>query len=111
MESEKKKKKKSSDVYAPPIPLPMTKPGGVPIPDTDAPHTQLGQRKSKGRGEIYPQAREFDATGKPIRTIDFTDHGRPHDHPNPHQHRNFPNLTGGTPSRDAAELVPEWSYE
>ncbi|MEI8124540.1 MAG: RHS repeat-associated core domain-containing protein [Parachlamydiaceae bacterium] len=108
-EAKEKKRRKPSDVYAPPRPLPMTKPGGIPIPDTDAPHTQLGTKNgSKGS---YPQAREFDANGKPVRTIDFTDHGRPHNHTNPHQHRNIPNSTGGTPNRDKPEPVPEWSYK
>ena len=103
-----KKKKKSGDIYAPSRPLPMTKPGGVPIPDTDAPHTQLGTREgSKGK---YPQAREFDENGKPVRTLDFTDHGRPHDHMNPHQHVYKPNPTGGTPGRENAEPLPGWIY-
>jgi hypothetical protein len=40
-------------------------------------HTsQLGTQDSKRRpGEKYPQAREFDSNGKPIKTIDFFDHG------------------------------------
>ena len=62
-------------------PLPKDK-NGVHIPDTDAPHTQLGTKKSKRRpGERYPQAREFDANGNPVRDIDFTDHGRSQQHP------------------------------
>jgi RHS repeat-associated protein len=67
---------------------------GNPIPETNAPHTQLGTKT--GRKGTYPQAREFDANGKPVRDIDFTDHGRPQNHPNPHQHRYVPNDTGGT---------------
>ncbi|MEJ2046412.1 MAG: hypothetical protein P8X74_23725 [Reinekea sp.] len=70
---------------------------GNPIPDSDAPHTQLGTKK--GRNGDYTQAREFDGNGKPVRDIDFTDHGRPQNHPNPHQHRYVPNETGGTLKR------------
>ena len=77
-------------------PLPRDKHGN-PVPDTDAAHTQLGRKEGTNGG--YPQAREFDAAGKPVRDIDFTDHGRPKQHPNPHQHRYEPNTTGGTPSR------------
>lgn len=69
---------------------------GVPIPESDSPHTQLGQKE--GRNGKYPQAREFDADGNPVRDIDFTDHGRD-DHTNPHQHDYEPNETGGTPRR------------
>jgi RHS repeat-associated protein len=87
--------------------LPRTK-DGVPIPDrnedgTTAPHTQLGKRDGeKGK---YPQAREFDETGQPVRDIDFTDHGRPDQHPKPHQHRYKDNPTGGTRERGDAEPV------
>ena len=96
VEEEEKKKK---EVYVPDRPLPRDK-KGIPIPDTDAPHTQLGMRDSKRRrGERYPQAREFDKNGKPVRDIDFTDHGYPNDHPNPHQHEHLENKTGGTPER------------
>ena len=84
---------------------------GVHIPDTDAPHTQLGTRTSSTDGETYPQAREFAANGNPVRDIDFTDHGRDHDHTCPHQHRRLPNKTGGTPSREKQEPLPEWSYK
>jgi RHS repeat-associated protein len=63
---------------------------GRAVPDPEAkgnPHTQLGTRQSKSRpGTSYRQAREFDANGKPVKDIDFTDHGRPQNHPNPHQH-------------------------
>lgn len=73
--------------YAPDRPLPREKKTGNPLPETDAPHTQLGKRTSRTRGETYRQAREFGEGGKHIRDVDFTDHGRPSDHPNPHQHR------------------------
>jgi hypothetical protein len=103
-------RKKSSDVYAPDRPLPNTG-NGVPIPDINAPHTQLGAKASDRQpGVTYPQAREFDKDGKPVRTIDFTDHGQPDIHPNPHQHRHEPNKTGGTPERKPAEPLPEWEY-
>lgn len=63
---------------------------GWAIPDSEAEgasHTQLGTRQSRSKpGTSYPQAREFDANGKPVRDIDFTDHGRPKEHTNPHEH-------------------------
>jgi len=74
--------------------------GGEPIPDPEAKgsaHTQLGQ--TEGRKGKYDQAREFDAQGKPVRDIDFTDHGRPKLHTNPHQHEYIENSTGGTRQR------------
>jgi RHS repeat-associated protein len=73
---------------------------GNPIPDPEAkgvPHTQLGTKQ--GRNGAYKQAREFDSNGKPVRDIDFTDHGRPQNHSNPHQHKYIENPTGGTRSR------------
>jgi hypothetical protein len=79
--------------YRPDRTLPRDKHGN-PVPDTNAPHTQLGTKR--GRNGDYTQAREFDGNGKPVRDIDFTDHGRPQNHPNPHQHRYVPNETGGT---------------
>lgn len=77
--------------------------GGEPTPDSDAdgPYTQLG-RKEGGKGS-YPQAREFDSDGKPVKDIDFTDHGRPSQHPNPHQHTYEDNPTGGTRQRGPVE--------
>jgi RHS repeat-associated protein len=85
---------------------PLPRNNGHPVPDVvGAPHTQLGRRP--GRRGSYPQAREFDADGNPVRDIDFTDHGRPQNHENPHQHNYIPNPTGGTPQRGPA--VPlEW---
>ncbi len=80
--------------YRPDRVLPRNKRTGEPLPDTNLPHTQLGTKK--GRKGEYTQAREFDAKGKPVRDIDFTDHGRPKKHPDPHQHRYVPNETGGT---------------
>lgn len=71
-------------------------------------HTQLG--KKKGKNGDYRKAREFDKYGKPVRDIEFTDHGRPHDHHNPHQHVQEENLTGGTPNRGKPKPVPEWRY-
>lgn len=81
-------------------PLPRTE-GGEPKPDPDAtgPHTQLGRKD--GRKGDYNQAREFDANGKPVKDIDFTDHGR--NKPNPHQHPYKPGQTGGTLQRGATE--------
>ncbi|WP_412769370.1 polymorphic toxin type 24 domain-containing protein [Ralstonia pseudosolanacearum] len=82
--------------------MPRTKLGdAIPEPDAEGPHTQLGKKDgSKGK---YDQAREFDANGKPVRDIDFTDHGRPRDHTNPHQHWYSPNSTGGTQKRGRQE--------
>jgi len=74
---------------------------GNPLPESSAPHTQLGTRL--GTNGNYSQAREFDAHGRPVRDIDFTNHGRPQNHPNPHQHRYLPNETGGTPTRGPTE--------
>lgn len=107
-DQEEKKKKKYPPTYFPDRPLPQTE-HGVHIPDTDAPHTQLGTEE--GRKGPYPQAREFDKDGQPIRDGDFTDHGRPHNHPNPHQHKWNENQTGGTKSRSKdAEPLEGWEY-
>ena len=85
---------------------------GEPVGDADAPHTQLGQRKSKATEKKHPQTREFDKKGKPVRDIEFTDHGRPCNHPNPPQHIHKPNPTGGTPQRaKKAEPLPKWDYK
>lgn len=86
-------------------PLPRSK-GGEPAPDPEAEgvaHTQLGKSEGRKVGE-YPSAREFDDKGKPVRDIDFTDHGRPKEHTNPHQHPYRDNPTGGT--RQRGEAMP-----
>lgn len=99
---------KNTDVYAPDRPLPLDG-YGVPIPEADVPHTEIGTKD--GRKGKYPQAREFDGYGKPVRDIDFTDHGRPQNHPNPHQHEHKPNPTGGTQIRDPkGQPVTGWNY-
>jgi hypothetical protein len=96
--------------YAPDRPVPLTE-DGIPLPDKDAPHTQLGSKKSKRRpGEKYPQAREFNKDGKPIKAIDFTDHGEPLKHLNPHEHTYTPNATGGTPNRGNPKPLENWKY-
>ncbi|WP_343898889.1 RHS repeat-associated core domain-containing protein, partial [Chitinophaga japonensis] len=84
--------------YQSPGELPRTS-GGEPAPDPAAtgPHTQLGSRE--GRNGTYNQAREFDQNGRPVKDIDFTDHGRPNQHTNPHQHPYVENPTGGTMQR------------
>lgn len=100
---------KNIDIYVPDRPLPVNE-DGEPIPETDVPHTQLGIRESKrGKGK-YPQAREFDKDGKPIKDIDFTDHGRPTTHPLPHQHPWEKNETGGTRTRGNPEPLGGWNY-
>jgi len=81
-------------------PLPRDKNGNM-SPDTDVAHTQLGTKS--GRRDSYPQAREFDDDGNPVRDIDFTDHGRPSMHGNPHQQTYERNPTGGTMKRGPAE--------
>jgi RHS repeat-associated protein len=84
-------------------PLPRDK-NGRPMPESPHPHTQLGTKSSR-RGESYPQAREFDATGKPVRDIDVTDHGRPANHTNPHQHSYVEPATGGSRQRGGGEAL------
>ncbi len=102
---------KNTEVYAPDRPLPLTE-DGVPIPEVDVPHTEIGTRESTRRpGQTYPQAREFDKNGQHVRDIDFTDHGQPTVHPNPHQHVREPNPTGGTPRRGDPEPLPGWRYQ
>lgn len=101
--------------YAPNRALPRTK-HGDPIPDVDAPHTQLGTR-TDGTGS-YNQARQWEvdpSTGRlqPTRDIDFTDHGYPATHPTPHQHPLTPNnpatVPGGGVQRGQPEpMVPGW---
>lgn len=108
-EQERQKNNEKNKKGFPDRPLPTTE-DGVPIPDTNTPHTQLGIRN--GRKGTYGKAREFDADGKPVRDIEFTDHGRPQNHSNPHQHRYQENSKGGSRKRmKTAESVPEWSYE
>ncbi len=80
--------------YAPNRDLPRY-PGGRPKPESGDPHTQLGTRKG-----LYPQSREFDANGRPVRDIDWTDHGQPDWHTDPHQH-----LYGSDGSRGDAASV------
>ena len=86
--------------YRPDRKLPRDK-NGVPVPDVDRPHTQIATKK--GRRETYTQAREwiYDSDYNLVvnRDIDFTDHGRPHNHHNPHQHNYVENVTGGTRQR------------
>ncbi|VAW65177.1 hypothetical protein MNBD_GAMMA11-170, partial [hydrothermal vent metagenome] len=78
---------------------------GVPIPDSNFPHTQLGRSKPKYGSE--PQAREWDyglnGNLQPKRDIDFTDHGFPDAHPHvPHQHKLTPNNS---------KLAPKGGYK
>jgi len=70
--------------------LPRAK-GGAPEADPLATgsHTRLG--KSSLSPNAHNQAAEFNASGKPVKEIDFTDHGSPGAHPNPHQHPINPN--------------------
>jgi hypothetical protein len=53
-------------------------------------NTPARERESKTTSETYPQAREWDAEGKKVRDVDFTDHNRPQNHPNPHQNKYDP---------------------
>lgn len=77
--------------YAPNRELPRH-PGGRPKPESDYPHTQLGTRKGR-----YPQSRDFDGNGRPVRDIDWTDHGKPDWHTDPHQHVYGPDGSRGGP--------------
>lgn len=97
---------RNSEVFAPDRPLPVDE-HGIPIPEADVPHTELGT--GSGRKGKYAQAREFDAHGLPVKDIDFTDHGRPQDHPCPHQHRREENPSGGTRTREGAEPLSGWN--
>ena len=108
--NQKLAKRKNTDVYVPDRPLPRDPRTKEPTPEANVPHTELGTREgTKGK---YPQAREFDAQGKPVKDIDFTDHERSQNHPNPHEHKWNPNPTGGTPQRSTdAEPLTEWKYE
>lgn len=109
-EEKQKTEKKSTKVYALDRPLPLDNKHHRPMPDANAigPHTQLGTKK--GRYEKYPQAREFDKKGRPVRDIDFTHHGYPQNHANPHEHLWLENQTGGTPMRGDAQPLKGWSY-
>ncbi len=74
-----------------------------PDPNARGPHSQL--RWDTYNQRIY-QMREFDASGQPVRDLDFTSPTYPNgnlrpDHLSPpHQHRWIPNITGGTPTRN-----------
>lgn len=88
---------KSTDVaprsnYTPNRKLPQNE-HGLKVPDSDYPHTQLGQRTSKRTGETYRQTREWGGKGDrgydgntPKKDTDWTNHNRPQNHPNPHDH-------------------------
>jgi hypothetical protein len=96
----------SEKVYSPPTPLDRDKDGN-PAPSSPYPHTQLGTRQSKKRpGTSYPQAREFDGSGKPVKDIDWTDHGRPQNHPNPHEHKYNPETGKRGPAQPLNSGIP-----
>jgi RHS repeat-associated protein len=82
---------------------------GRPVPEAgaaDAAHTQLGTRESRSKpGTSYPQSREFDANGKPVKDIDHTDHGRK-DHTNPHQHPYDPSTGKRLPAEPVTPTPP-----
>lgn len=79
-----------------------------PLPDVDAPHSQLGRR---GSGEGYPQTREWgygaDGELKPTRDIDWTDHGSPDHHANPHQHDRGEKRPDGTYPRAPGKPIEQ----
>jgi len=58
---------------------------GRPLPDVDAPHSQLG-RNNLGKPSEYNAAHEFDEDGRLVRQIHWSDHSDPSVHTNPHQH-------------------------
>jgi RHS repeat-associated protein len=68
-------------------------PHGQLAPSSEYPHTQIGWYNGRKGG--YVQTLEFGPNGKPIKRIDWTDHGRPREHTNPHCHDYLPNPTGG----------------
>ena len=75
--TEEKGKKKKFNIYAPDRPLPQDKDGN-PIPDTDAPHTQLGT-KTGSKGKYVNLHNELSAQGKGVEdyeamTISVTPH-------------------------------------
>ena len=91
--------------------LPRNPKTGEPVPDCEGVHRQLGSKTSKISGEKYPQAREFNNKGKPVRVIDFTDHGRPSNHSNPDTHFFKENPTVGSMQRGKAEKLKHWNYK
>ena len=84
------------DAEGKPLPLPRGLDGEL-APSVASPHTQLGWREGRKGG--YRQTREFGENGKPVKDIDWTDHGRPKHHSNPHEHPWMENPTGGSPMR------------
>ena len=74
------------------LPLPKG-PHGQLAPSSEYPHSQIGWYEGRKGG--YVQTLEFGPDGKPIKRIDWTDHGRPKEHTNPHCHDYLPNPTGG----------------
>lgn len=76
-----------------PLPLPRRAHGQL-SPSSADPHTQIGWHEGRRGG--YIQTREFGPDGKPVKQVDWTDHGRPARHTNPHVHDYVPNPTGGT---------------
>jgi RHS repeat-associated protein len=94
--------------YRPDRTLPTDPKTGVPIGEKKADgtpagaHSQIGKKTSANPGTgDYTKGREFDSSGRRVKDVDFTDHGRPKDHQNPHQHRY-------TPKRQPAEdVIPE----
>ena len=80
------------DTKGKPLALPRDK-SGVPLPDGNYPHTQIGWKEGRRGG--YRQTRQFDHNGLEVKRTDWTNHGRS-DHFNPHDHVIVPNKTGGT---------------
>ena len=91
--------------------LPRTK-HGDPMPDSQNPHTQLGQQTRNG--ETFNQAQEwmYDANGRltATRRIDFSDHQSTNIHPNPHQHVLIPNNPNTAPQGGYIPGPPEPLY-
>jgi len=81
------------------LPLPRTK-HGEPAPTVEYPHAQIGWREGRRGG--YHQTREFGEGGRPIKDVDWTDHGRPGNHTNPHVHDFIFDPNGGTPGHGPA---------
>ena len=97
------KPKASWGNYRPNRKLPRDSRTNLPVPNSDLPHSQIGEVHSK-KGYAYTQARTWmhNSDGKLVyrKDIDFTDHTTPDIHPNPHQHLYLENATGGTLRRE-----------
>ena len=76
-------------------------PDGELSPSSQFPHSQVGWKEGRKGG--YVQTREFGFNGKPVKQVDWTDHGRAaQGHTNPHVHDYLIDPNGGTPAHGPA---------